>query len=276
MIRYITLAELSDETFHAEQIECHRQIWEDGTKWRRYLKYPRFSNGLSFICSNITVDYVLPDGTRISAGQGDAVSVGHESHYGVYFHNGGQDTDLYTVNFLLRDMQGNELRLTQGVQIYKAAATPDCLSAVSELYEACLFSESQLKKQAILLRLLDALSSFLQRHSEEFHPIRRGASLLMKEWNQNRKIGYYAQVCGISERNFYNLFKNWAGKTPVDYRNEMRTTAAASLLVSTNLSIGEIAFKTGFEDPYYFSRVFKKNMGVSPKVYRKGNGSFPG
>jgi len=275
VVRYITLSELSREYVCAEQIECHRQLWADGTRWRRYMKYPRFSGGISLICSNIVVNYMCPDGTILSAGQGDAVFLEHESHYSVSFHNGGKETDLYTVNFLLSDAAGNELRLCNGVEIYRAAATQACLSAASELYETCLFSDNQLKKQALLLRLLDSLSAFFQRHSEKYYPIRHGVSLLMKEWNVNHKISRYAQECGISERNFYILFKNWSGKTPVDYRNELRTTAAASLLVSTSLSIAEIAFKTGFEDQYYFSRVFKKNIGVSPTAYRKENSTFP-
>ena len=70
--------------------------------------------------------------------------------------------------------------------------------------------------------------------------------------DKNEKIAKYAQECGISERNFYACFKKWCGKTPVDYRNEIRMTAAASLLKRSNLSVAEIAFKTGFEDPYYF------------------------
>ena len=41
------------------------------------------------------------------------------------------------------------------------------------------------------------------------------------------------------------------------------------LLVHTNLSICEIAQKIGFDDPYYFSRLFKKEMGLSPAHYRK-------
>ena len=83
------------------------------------------------------------------------------------------------------------------------------------------------------------------------------------------KIAKYAAECGISERNFYACFKKWCGKTPVDYRNEIRMSAATSLLKRSNLSVAEIAFKTGFEDPYYFSRIFKKSTGLSPAAYRK-------
>ena len=274
MIRYVTFSDLSNETFYVENIECYRQIWTDGTKWTQYMQYPRNLNGISLICSNIQVRYIFPDGSTLSASQGDMVALGKDSNYSVLFHDGGKETDLYTINFVLRDPEGNELRLSQGVEIHRASAVPACINAANDLYEACLFSESNLKKQALLLRLLDCLAAFFQRHSDTFYPIRHGVTLMMKEWDKNYKISVYAEASGISERSFYGFFKKWAGRSPVDYRNELRTTAAASLLRSTNLSISEVALRVGFEDPYYFSRVFKKNTGISPAAYRQKGGSY--
>lgn len=275
MVRYLTFTELMEQTFFAEQIECHEQIWKEGVRWRRYLKYPRFSSGLALICSEVEAVYTLPDGQVLTASQSDVVLMPRESHYSVSFFKGGRDVDIYTLNFTLKDRDGNELRLARGVEIHPGAASQLCISVAQELAEACLFSGSKLKKQALLLRLLELLAAHFEKNAEDFYPIRHGVTLLMKEWDKNEKISRYAGECGISERNFYSAFKKWSGKTPVDYRNEIRTTAAESLLVSTNFSVSEIAFKTGFEDPYYFSRVFKKQYGVSPLTYRK-NGSRKG
>ena len=44
---------------------------------------------------------------------------------------------------------------------------------------------------------------------------------------------------------------------------------ACQLLKSTNMKINQIALKLAFDDPYYFSRIFKKIVGVSPKAYRE-------
>ena len=267
LIRYVSLAELGQETLWVEKIDCFRQSWADGTCWRHYSKHPRYTCGLSLVCSDVVVTYTLPDGTELQAGRGDAVLLGRGCHYAVSFQNGGRDTDLYTVNFLLRDGQGNEVQPARGVEVYAGAAVPAGLLAVSELYEAGIVSESPLKKQVLLLRALEVLSAFCRRHSQGLYPIRRGVSLLMREWDQNHKILRYAQESGLSERSFYAMFKKWAGKTPVDYRNELRISAAASMLGSTDLSIAEIAGKTGFEDQYYFSRVFKQFTGISPGKY---------
>lgn len=273
MVRYVSIMELGEETVFSDKVHCYEQIWGEGKQWTAYLKKPRVTNGLSLICSPVEVHYTLPDGTRFSAGQGDVVYLPNQCAYSVSFHKGGKDVDIYTINYLLHDKDGNEVRFAETPRVFRGAATQPGIAVAAELADVCLLSGSHLKKQALLLSLLDVLQGFFQRHSDEFYPIRRGVTLLMKEWDKNEKIARYAEACDISERNFYACFKRWCGKTPVDYRNEIRLTAAASLLKRSNLSVAEIAFKTGFEDPYYFSRIFKKNMGLSPAAYRKRENS---
>jgi YesN/AraC family two-component response regulator len=55
---------------------------------------------------------------------------------------------------------------------------------------------------------------------------------------------------------------------PSEYINNIRISVALSLLLETNLLVSEIAEKSGFSDVYYFSKVFKKNIGVSPLKVR--------
>jgi len=272
VVRYISLEELSKETFFAERIKCYKQTWDDSSQWLRYRDVPRFANAFSLIHSPVTVTYQLNDGTTITAGEGDLVFVEKSSQYTVSFRGGGNGPDLYTINFLLRDREGNDLRLARNIVLFPNVVTQSQLSIADELADACLFSNSRLKKHALFLRLLDSFSDPIEHLSEHFLPIRHGVALLEKEWKKNRKIAYYAKECGISERKFYFCFKNWAGKSPVEYRNDLRIAAACSYLINTSMPISQIAFNVGFDDPYYFSRVFKKIRGVAPAAYRKNGG----
>lgn len=75
----------------------------------------------------------------------------------------------------------------------------------------------------------------------------------------------------MSETNFYIHFKEWSGTSPVSYRNGIRISSAKSLLQNSNLSIYEISSEIGFDDQYYFSRLFKKLTGLSPRDFRSSN-----
>ncbi len=74
----------------------------------------------------------------------------------------------------------------------------------------------------------------------------------------------------LTEQYFCHMFKAKTGKTPTDYINGYRIEKATVFLKNTDKSITDIALSVGFEDSNYFSRVFKKHMGVSPREYRKG------
>lgn len=65
-----------------------------------------------------------------------------------------------------------------------------------------------------------------------------------------------------------SVFKKYAGTTIVKYIHQLRVQRAKHLLLSTDLSVGEIAEEVGFQDAFYFSRVFKRIENISPQQYR--------
>ena len=58
------------------------------------------------------------------------------------------------------------------------------------------------------------------------------------------------------------------GFSPIEYFNHLKVQKACQYLLFTDLRVKEIADKLGIEDPYYFSRMFSKLMGMSPGTYR--------
>lgn len=72
----------------------------------------------------------------------------------------------------------------------------------------------------------------------------------------------------VSYSKFRKVFRAKVGLSPNQYHLELRLKKAKELLDSTTLSISEIAYKTGFESVFYFSRIFKNKNGKSPKLYR--------
>lgn len=73
----------------------------------------------------------------------------------------------------------------------------------------------------------------------------------------------------MSYSTFRKSFRKKTGLSPNDYLLNLRLEKAKELLAKTNLTINEIAYKTGFSSISYFSRLFKKKNQVAPKTYRK-------
>jgi len=74
---------------------------------------------------------------------------------------------------------------------------------------------------------------------------------------------------GISASRLNDIFKTYTSMTPYQYYIHIKMHKAESLLEQGTLSVKEAAYKIGFEDPYYFSRLFKSKTGVSPSDWKK-------
>ena len=77
-----------------------------------------------------------------------------------------------------------------------------------------------------------------------------------------------AEKCGMSQTAFRQAFQKVTGRNPHQYFEQLRIERAAQSLLQTERSINSIARAEGYDDPYHFSRVFKRVMGVSPHQFR--------
>jgi len=84
-------------------------------------------------------------------------------------------------------------------------------------------------------------------------------------WNNN----VLAKIMCLNEDHMAKIFKKVVRKTPGDYVSSVRHHHARRLLRETNLSIEEVGVAVGYNDPHYFSRIFRKHESMSPKEYRK-------
>ncbi len=92
-----------------------------------------------------------------------------------------------------------------------------------------------------------------------------------RHFNENIHIEKLAEHANFSVAHFINLFKAEYGETPKQYITTLRLKNAIYLLEKTDYSISDISEMCGYSDPLYFSRVFKKYMGISPNTARKNN-----
>ena len=79
----------------------------------------------------------------------------------------------------------------------------------------------------------------------------------------------FAQQCSISTSHFSKTFREQTGISPMDYFIHLKMQRACQLLDLTNTKIKDIAEQVGYDDPYYFSRIFNKVIGTSPSKWKE-------
>ena len=94
---------------------------------------------------------------------------------------------------------------------------------------------------------------------------------MYRHLDRNLKLEDLEEELELSKSYINASFKKYTGRAPIDFFINLKMQEACKLLKSTDLYIVEISQKLGYDDPYYFSRIFKKVIGVSPKEYRNGD-----
>ncbi len=85
----------------------------------------------------------------------------------------------------------------------------------------------------------------------------------------NLSLEELAKLCNLSLSSFKREFKKVFNNTPNNYISNQKLKRAKELLRITDMPISEIAYGVGFNDPLYFTRIFKKKIGSSPTQYRE-------
>lgn len=199
-------------------------------------------------------------------------------------HAYGADTDhpwtIYWVHF--KGKLAVELSCQAAVPVEIKPGTDSRITGRNDLFEE-IFStlemgysrENLLYACSIFHHYLGTLR-YLQSYravtsgNEEKMDIITVAIYFMKE-NIEKKLSLEEIAChiGYSVSHFSVLFTRRTGYSPLAYFNQLKIQRACRMLDFTDMKINQICYKIGIDDCYYFSRLFRKVMGMSPTVYRR-------
>lgn len=101
--------------------------------------------------------------------------------------------------------------------------------------------------------------------------IEKLVSELYRRYSEPWTLDSMAEYCGLSAGYFSHSFKKRMGCPPMQFLQSLRIGQAKELLLSDSLTVSAVAALVGYEDPLYFSKVFKKETGLPPRVYQNQN-----
>lgn len=108
-----------------------------------------------------------------------------------------------------------------------------------------------------------------EKREKDIKPIRIVKKYIEENYMQDVSLNQLAEVVDMNASYLSSVFKKETGMTYSDYLTQCRIQNASKLLVETNMSINEIASRSGYQDSRYFSKQFLKQVGLKPSEYRK-------
>lgn len=140
------------------------------------------------------------------------------------------------------------------------------------------FEHPQMAQASVLRAYLHIFLVEAQRHYEEprleqkvnnFTQTRKFKQILSENFVKERTVDFYAKQLHMNKTYLHNIVKETTGKTPGQLIRSEVILEAKRLLTHTDLSSAEVAYRLDFDDPAYFGRYFKREVGKTPVQFKK-------
>lgn len=162
--------------------------------------------------------------------------------------------------------------------LIQVADTDELVRQFERLYSAVVsaFSDSALVNASTelskTLSMANGLKTGRYRKSRQSEQrILASIEYITRQYAVPHTLEELAQNAGLSVPHFVTLFRQQTGTSPLRYLTRVRLRHACELLDLTDRPVSDIAGAVGYEDAFYFSRLFRKHLGFSPSKYRKLN-----
>lgn len=200
-----------------------------------------------------------------------------------YRYYGADQTEVFWVHFTGNNVT-NILRrygIADSARVFCTGTSPEYRRIFSQMIqELQLCRENYEELLVLLLRQL-----FIHIQRQMARPPRKGNAFIESEveaavrffqsnYSAPLRIEDYAASRGLSTSWFIRGFRELTGFTPMQYILSIRMANAQSLLEATEYNVAEISSIVGYDNPLYFSRIFKRQVGVSPTEFRRQRRDF--
>lgn len=176
-------------------------------------------------------------------------------------------------------IKAQELLKKAGITVHTPVYTPAgstegierCLLDILKHYKkeyASIGNVFHLFQQMIDLSETPLKQSGAKSENPDFH-IQNALNYIRQRYSEPVRIQELARHCGLNRSYLARIFKQAMGCSPQEYLIAYRIGKARQLLSSERISIQNIAYSVGYNDPYTFSRLFKRETGLSPSAYRR-------
>lgn len=185
------------------------------------------------------------------------------------------EQSLLVMHYMLVDMLVAASRIIKQGGGSPAQVLPQRLLRQGELLRVCEHPQDVMDAG---VEIATAALSFRDRHAfSRYGEILRKACAYIEENYHRPEMTLHdvASHVALSNNHFCTVFSQEMGKTFIGYLTDLRMDKARTLLLTTGIRSSELAAAVGYNDPHYFSYLFKKHVGLSPRMFRKEGRETP-
>lgn len=213
-------------------------------------------------------------GDQVPITAGDAVLLPrHQGHY--YRASKQQPWTIYWVHFtgkLAPDLM--RYLATRGQHVIHPGVQPDLVTGFQQLlqvertgYDLGSYIAAANQLRQLLVRIANYRDQQARHKRGEFD-ISAIQRHMREQVSRPLTLQQLAAIAGVSKSHFAQRYRQLTGYAPIRHFTHMKIEAACRLLDSSQQSVKQVAAALGYDDPLYFSRVFRRVVGVSPREYR--------
>lgn len=171
------------------------------------------------------------------------------------------DIKLKALEFVLR---AEHIAYESGGMVYRFRSRSNYLPLINQMNHEDL-------RTWFMEKIFEACRNVkVKREESSSSAIDKAKDFIAKHYHKDISLDDVSKEVNISPYYFSKLFKEETGENFIEYLTNVRMKKAKELLTNTDMSMKEICCNIGYSDPNYFSRIFKKNIGVSPTEYKEG------
>lgn len=228
----------------------------------------------AFFCRSVRRDFYLIYVTKgkmvmaeqtVCAGEVLVYEPGQDYEY----HNEGE-TVYYWVHYTGFKARSMTLEALGGLNVKKEIGIhKEIISCFQRLFREFIRNDevSEAMSLCLLQEILLLTGRYAGDRQKKNVPL-TAVEYIHRHFKEEIDVDMLAQMERMSATAFRIAFKEHTGTSPNEYIIAQRMSNACRLLAQTDWSVSEAAAESGYRDPYYFSRLFKKKMGISPLKYR--------
>ena len=187
-------------------------------------------------------------------------------------HHVSKTTKQMRCRWLFIDVEINNAYKIDALYNFPTLLSEQAKSEMNKLFNELFSTDDFWENYGCAYKILGlALKNAQSVQNKNNQSVQDSVDYMMKNHNNPISVSDLSKIANMSESNFYTAFKKHFGVSPIAYLNHYRLSRAVDLMGETNSTISEISYQVGIPDPLYFSKLFKKTYGISPKQYRKQN-----